>query len=112
MDQLRLWAARVLAPLAFLAAAAALVVVVQRALDDSGSPVAVTPTEPVVSVPVTTEAVETSTVPVEKTFYRVKPGDTLEGIAAKFETTVDRLLALNPGVDPLALAPGQRLRVA
>ena len=112
MDQLRVWTVRLLAPLAFLAAATILVVVVQRALEDNSSSAAPVQTEPVASVPVTTEPVETETVSVAKQFYRVKAGDTLEGIAVKFGTTVDKLLELNPGVDPLALAPGQRVRVA
>ena len=43
---------------------------------------------------------------------RAADGDTLESIAAKFDTTVDDLLALNPGIDPLALSPGQKIRVA
>jgi LysM repeat protein len=42
----------------------------------------------------------------------VKRGDTLESIAAKFDTTVDDLLQLNPNVDPLALSPGQKIRVS
>lgn len=110
MDRLRVWISRLLAPLAFVAAAAALVFVVQQALDDEGSSTPTTP-EPAVSVVVTTEEVETSTVPVEKKYYRVKPGDTLTDIAGRFGTTVDELLELNPGVDPLALEPGQRIRV-
>jgi LysM repeat protein len=36
----------------------------------------------------------------------------LESIAAKFNTTVDDLLTLNPDVDPLALSPRQRIRVS
>ena len=65
------------------------------------------------SVPLTTERVEPGTTePAEEQFYRVKAGDTLEAIATRFSTTVDALLELNPGVDPLALSPGQRLRVA
>ena len=48
----------------------------------------------------------------KKQIYRVKAGDTLESIAAKFDTTVDDLLSLNPGIDPLALSPGQKIRVA
>jgi LysM repeat protein len=42
----------------------------------------------------------------------VQRGDTLESIAQKFDTTVDDLLRLNPDIDPLALSPGQRIRVA
>lgn len=113
MDTLRIWVARVIAPLAFLLAAGALVVLVDRALDGGSGGGEVTAAEPVSSVPITTEPIATTTTPpVEETFYRVKTGDTLEAIAARFGTTVDALLALNPGVDPLALSPGQRLRVA
>lgn len=113
MDTARVWLARVVAPLAFLAAAGALVVLVDRALDGSPDASTVTAAEPVSSVPLTTEPVEPGTTdPVEEKFYRVKAGDTLEAIATRFSTTVDILLKLNPGVDPLALSPGQRLRVA
>jgi LysM repeat protein len=111
MDQFRVWVARLLAPLAFLAAATLLVVVVQRALDGDSSSSAPVSTEPVLSVPLTTEPIDTDAVPIAKEYYRVRPGDTLEAIAGKFDTTVDALLELNPGVDPLALSPGQRIRV-
>jgi LysM repeat protein len=112
MDTLRVWLARVVAPLAFLAAAGALVVLVDRGLDGGSDASTVTAAEPVSSVPLTTEPVESGTTePAEEQFYRVKAGDTLEAIAARFSTTVDALLELNPGVDPLALSPGQRLRV-
>ena len=41
----------------------------------------------------------------------VSSGDTLGGIAERYETTVERLQALNPKVDPQALRVGQELRV-
>lgn len=41
--------------------------------------------------------------------YSVTQGDTLEALAPVFSTTVSALLALNPGVDPAALYPGQQL---
>jgi LysM repeat protein len=44
-------------------------------------------------------------------FYIVESGDTLGGIAGQFDTSVDRLLELNPAVDPRALRVGQRVRV-
>jgi LysM repeat protein len=44
-------------------------------------------------------------------FYIVESGDTLGGIAGQFDTTVDRLMELNPAVDPRALRVGQRVRV-
>lgn len=43
--------------------------------------------------------------PAKKT-YTVKSGDTLSGIAAANGTTVDAILALNPGLTPQALAIG------
>ena len=65
---------------------------------------------PTTSAPDTTTTAGTTT--SKKKIYRVNAGDTLESIAAKFDTTVDDLLALNPDVDPLALSPGQKIRVA
>lgn len=101
---------RVLAPVAFLAAATLLVVLVQRALrDESGDSVTATTGETVV---VTPEATETGSGTVERRFYRIRVGDTLESIGERFGTTVEELLQLNPGVDPLALTPGQRIRVS
>jgi LysM repeat protein len=41
----------------------------------------------------------------------VKSGDTLEAIAARHGTSVERLLELNPEIDPVALTIGQRIRV-
>lgn len=101
---------RVLAPVAFLAAATLLVVLVQRALRDEPGDAGTTTTSETVLI--TTERVETDGGEVERRFYRIKVGDTLESIAERFDTTVDELLQLNPGVDPLALTPGQRIRVS
>jgi hypothetical protein len=47
----------------------------------------------------------------ERTFYRVSTGDTLQTIAAAHGTTVERLLELNPGIDPRTLTVGQQVRV-
>jgi LysM repeat protein len=105
----RLWAARLAAPLAFFAAATILIVLVQRGLDGGSTDTATTATPPLTS-PTTTAG--TPTTPAKRRFYRVKRGDTLESIAAKFNTTVDDLLSLNPDVDPLALSPRQRIRVS
>lgn len=102
----RTWVYRIAAPAAFFLAATILVVLIERGLD-SQTPTTVLPTT---SAPDTTTTAGTTT--SKKKIYRVKAGDTLESIAAKFETTVDDLLALNPNVDPLALSPGQKIRVA
>lgn len=104
----RLWAARFVAPLAFFAAATILIVLIQRGLDGGSTDTATTAT-PTITLPPPTGSTTTST---KKRFYRVKRGDTLESIAAKFDTTVDDLLTLNPNVDPLALSPRQRIRVS
>ena len=48
----------------------------------------------------------------EATSVTVKAGETATGIARRVGITVQRLRALNPGVDLDALHPGQRLRLA
>ena len=45
------------------------------------------------------------------TTHSVAPGETLSSIAGRYGTTVDQLLALNPGVDPYALVAGQEILV-
>ncbi|MEO8290158.1 MAG: LysM peptidoglycan-binding domain-containing protein [Gaiellaceae bacterium] len=105
--RLRVWALRLAAPLAFFIAATVLVILIDNGL--SGGSTRTTPS-PTVSVPSIDTG--TTTTKKKKKIYRVKAGDTLESIAEKFETTVDDLLALNPGIDPLALSPGQRIRVS
>jgi LysM repeat protein len=105
----RLWAARFVAPLAFFAAATVLIILIQSGLN-AGSADTATTAPPAVTSPTTTAG--TTTKSAKKRFYRVRSGDTLESIAAKFNTTVDDLLTLNPDVDPLALSPRQRIRVS
>ncbi len=105
----RVWAARLAAPLAFFVAATIFIILIQAGLN-GGSTDTTTPASPSVSAPTTTAP--TTTGKKKKRFYTVKGGDTLESIAAKFHTTVDDLLALNPDVDPLALSPGDRIRVS
>jgi LysM repeat protein len=107
-DPRRVWAARLAAPAAFFAAAIVLVVLVQRGLDEGSS--AADTTTPAVNTPTTTAGMTTTD--RKRQIYRVRRGDTLESIAAKFDTTVDDLYRLNPDIDPLALSPGQRIRVS
>jgi LysM repeat protein len=105
-EKTRTWAARLAAPLAFFAAATVLILLVQSGLS-AGDP------EPGTTLvtPTTTPTTET-TEGTARRRYRVQRGDTLESIAAKFNTTVERLSELNPDIDPLALRPGQRIRVS
>jgi LysM repeat protein len=44
-------------------------------------------------------------------WYVIRSGDTLDAIAAHFGSTVDKLLSLNPGVEPTTLRPGERVRI-
>jgi LysM repeat protein len=48
--------------------------------------------------------------PTAKRFYVIRAGDTLDSVARRFRTSVSRLLALNPGVEPTSLRIGQRIR--
>jgi len=107
----RTWIYRIAAPAAFFLAATILVVLIERGLDSSSTETSTT-AAPTITTPATTPTTGTSTGKQKKQIYRVRPGDTLESIAAKFDSTVDDLLALNPGIDPLALSPGQKIRVA
>jgi LysM repeat protein len=43
--------------------------------------------------------------------YVVRTGDTLSKIAAKTGVEIERLLTLNPSVDPQALVTGQRIKL-
>ena len=106
-ERTRTWAARLVAPLAFFAAAIVLILLVQSGLsaDDSDPGTSATP-------PPAETTSGTTTAATERKRYRVRRGDTLESIAAKFGTTVERLIELNPNIDPLALSPGQKIRVS
>jgi LysM repeat protein len=94
--------ARLVAPLVLLVCAAAVLVIVQRTLSEEGS----SPGK------ATTSTVQTQTAATRgpKT-YRVRSGDTLGSIAEKVDVSVDKLMELNPDVDPQTLRAGQRLRL-
>ncbi|MEX2211706.1 MAG: LysM domain-containing protein [Gaiellaceae bacterium] len=105
--------ARVAAPLAFLLAATIAILLIRSALN-AEEPAA----EPVITATVETETetteTETTTGTGETTagdLYVVQSGDTLESIAVEHDTTVEELLTLNPGIDPVALSIGQQIRV-
>ncbi len=113
-DQLRDWGPRLLAPLAFFVAATVLVLVVHRALNaDSGATPTPAPTvnEPGTSVTQPSTSTRDEAPPAKKRFYRVQPGDTLDAIAARFKTTTQELIDLNPNIDPLSLSVDQRIRI-
>ena len=93
--------ARFVAPLVLAVIAAAVLLVVQNTLKDDAS----TP-----APKVTTTSTTGTTKRGPKT-YRVRSGDTLGAIAEKTDVSVDKLVELNPDVDPQSLRAGQRLRL-
>ena len=105
-------AARVAAPLVFLVLATLGIVAVRAALNESPTrPVAATTVETETATPTETAPAGTTATTAGGEFYRVREGDTLESIASRSGTTVEELLELNPGIDPVALRIGQRIRV-
>jgi LysM repeat protein len=103
--------ARYVAPAAFLVAATVAILLIRAGLN-AESEVAVPP------VPATTTSgtgatttVETVTSARPARYTTVDSGETLGTIAEEFDTTVESLVELNPGVDPTALTVGQRIRV-
>jgi len=41
--------------------------------------------------------------------YQIRPGDTLYALSQRFGTTIQAILALNPGLDPNSLQVGRRI---
>jgi LysM repeat protein len=101
-------ASRYLAPAVFLLAVTAVVLVVRSALRSDPAPGARTQAAATARA---TSGGKRPPPPVAKRYYVIRSGDTLEAIARTFSTTVDRLLRLNPGIEPTALVPGHQLRV-
>jgi LysM repeat protein len=108
-------------PAAFLLAVTIAVLLVKSGLDSSDSQVttaaAPTTTAAAKAQPATTTklvltgTVVTTTAPADAQYYVIQSGDTLGGIAGKYDTTVEQLMTLNPDLDPNALQPGARIRV-
>lgn len=108
------------APAAFLLAVTIAVLLIKSGLDNGSQQQTVA--APTTTAQTTTEAktttklvltgtLPTTTAPANAQYYVIQSGDTLGTIASRHNTTVDQLLTLNPGVDPSALQPGQRIRV-
>lgn len=53
----------------------------------------------------------TATKEPTRSSYKARSGDSFSSIAEKFGITATELQELNPDVDPLALQPGQRLKL-
>ena len=109
------------APAAFLAAATIAVILIKAGLSNgsetdtttAATPPPVTTTAPKTTTQlVITASTPTTTTDAEGEYYVIESGDTLGGIADKYDTTVEELVRLNPDVDPTALRVGQRIRVS
>ena len=98
--------ARVFAPLALVACAVAILVIVNRNSDSGGSNSSTTAT----TTSTTTTTKQGSTKPKRR--YVVKPGDVLSQISIKTGVPLDTLQRLNPTVDAQSLRVGQKLKLA
>ena len=107
----RRWIPRIAAPAAFLLGVTVAVVLVRAGMDSDGATTAVVETSvATATAPATTARTTTAQTP-QPVFATVESGDTLDQIAAEHDTTVERILELNAGLDPTALQIGQRIRV-
>ena len=109
------------APVLFLLAVTIAVLLVKAGLDNGSSAdtvatptttAATTATAPTTTITLSDSGTaSTTTAPANAQYYVIQSGDTLGSVAARYNTTVDELMTLNPGVDAAALQPGQRIRV-
>jgi len=114
MDGRRRSSARLLAPISLIVFALAffLVVVGSDTPDDSDNGGSRSSQSQRAGTTTSTETSADDTEPrVSGTFYTVKTGDTLAAIAVTVGVPVDRLLELNPDLDPQALVSGQKIRL-
>jgi LysM domain len=107
----RLSIARLVAPLALIAVAVAVFAIVLGSGvigDDDGTETAGTR-----DLPAATDETGTTDRPRRRrpATYTIKANDTLSGIAEQNGTTVERLLELNPELDPQGLVAGQKIKL-
>ncbi len=99
------WANRLLAPLALIVVLGAIGVIVVVNTGDSGR------AEEDAKARVEAEGAGDGDGAENPRTYVVEEGDTLSGVAAKFDVSVKRLERLNPEIDPQALGTGQELTI-
>jgi LysM repeat protein len=105
---------RFAAPAAFLAAVTLAVLLTRGALRDDAParPSAAVAQSPAPASPPESPRRTTTTAPaVGGRVHAIRAGETLGAVADRYETTVAALVELNPGIDPVALQVGQRVRV-
>jgi LysM repeat protein len=102
--------ARFLAPLALVAFALALFVVVSSTTkDDGNTPGARDAGQPAQST--ASPGANGGKKRKAKRSYTVKTGDTPSGIAEKVNVPLDQILELNPDLDPQTLTPGTKIKL-
>jgi LysM repeat protein len=105
-------AARFLAPAAFLLAFTIAVLLVRAGLGGGGKSTTTPTTQPQpIARSTTTTRSKPKPKPAATRVYTIQSGDTLETVAAKLGTTTQKLLALNPNIDPHSLSVGQKIRI-
>ena len=105
--------ARFLAPAAFLLAVTVAVLLVRAGLrgGDAATTTRASRPQPIATRSTTTRP-RPKPKPAARRFYTIQSGDTLEIVAARVGTTTQKLLELNPDIDPHALRIGQKIRIA
>ena len=101
--------ARFIAPLALVAVAVALFMVVSSSLNESGN--GREPGQTSGNRPAASPTAEGKRERKGPRRYRVKTGDTPSSIAEKTGVPLEEILRLNPDLDPQTLAPGQRIKL-
>ena len=100
--------ARFIAPLALVAFALALFIVVSSTTGDGGGDTGAQGT-PAPAEATPTPKAERKRKP--RRTYTIKAGDTPSGIAVKVDVPLDQILELNPDLDPQTLTPGTKIRL-
>jgi LysM repeat protein len=101
--------ARLFAPLALVACAVAVLVIVNGSSHSGGSKSTTTSTGSSTTATTTTT---TQGAKKPRRFYTVKPGDVLSEISIKTGVPLERIQQLNPDVDAQSLHAGQKLKLA
>ena len=100
--------ARFLAPLALVAFALALFIVVSNTTGNDGGQTGARGTSaPAEATPPPSGKKKRK----PRKTYTVKAGDTPSGIAVKVDVPLDQILELNPDLDPQALTPGTKIKL-
>jgi LysM repeat protein len=103
--------ARLLAPLALVAFALALFIVVSNTTkDDGNTPGARDSGQPAQST-ASPDGQGGGKKRKPRRSYTVKTGDTPSGIAEKVNVPLDQILKLNPDLDPQTLTPGTKIKL-